>query len=97
MPSLCADRRWWCVQCKAVKANRMTFPEFRRALRQIAELLGVSQLDVIDRILASQGPLANNITLPKYVRAHDDRHNRTGVRTSRWRAAHHKHCSTVLC
>lgn len=57
----------------------MTYPEFKQALRHVAALIGVDREAVVDAIIASQGPLANNITLPKYVKCHDDRESWTGA------------------
>jgi hypothetical protein len=67
------------MQCKAFKSNKMTYPEFKVALGHIAELLGVDVDEVVTAIIASQGPLANNITLPKYIKAHDDKDAWTGA------------------
>jgi hypothetical protein len=67
------------MQCKEIKTNRMTFKEFKHALGHIAVMLGVDVDEVITAIIASQGPLANNITLPKYVKCHDDRDAWTGA------------------
>ena len=57
----------------------MTFREFKLALRHIADLLGVDVDEVTTTIIASQGPLANNITLPKYTRYHDSPEAWTGA------------------
>jgi hypothetical protein len=67
------------MQCKAFKSNKMSYSEFKVALGHIAELLGVDVEEVVTAIIASQGPLANNITLPKYIKAHDDKGAWTGA------------------
>lgn len=80
------------MQCKAFKSNKMTFSEFKVALSHIAALLGVDTDEVIATIFASQGPLANNITLPKYVKHHDDREGWTGT-SPQHRPLHQGHCT----
>ena len=79
------------MQCKAIRANKMTFQEFKQALQHIAVLIGVDKESVVDAIIASQGPLANNITLPMYVKCHDDRERWTGA------VLHRKPVSVALC
>jgi hypothetical protein len=61
-----------CMQCKGQKANRLSYPQFKLALRHIADKLGWDLETVHARIVNSQGPLVNNITLPQHVRQHDD-------------------------
>eukprot|EP00892_Ulva_mutabilis_P008527 jgi/Ulvmu1/6046/UM027_0023.1 len=59
-------------KCKHWKGGRMDFAGFQRALQHIAELLGVPEADVRRAVAASRGPLVNAVTLPRFVRLHDD-------------------------
>lgn len=59
------------MQCKGAKASKLTFGQFKMALRIIAEYLNWDVAAVHTRIAQSDGPLVNNITLPRYVKQHD--------------------------
>lgn len=61
-----------CVQCRHVKGSRMDFARFQQALQQIAELLGVPESDMRRAVATSRGPLVNAVTLPRFVRLHDE-------------------------
>lgn len=60
-----------CVQCKGTKTSKLTFGQFKMALKVIAEYLHCDLSAVHARIARSDGPLVNNITLPRYVKQHD--------------------------
>ena len=61
-----------CVQCKGTKSSKLTFGQFKMALKVIADYLRCDLASVHARIARSDGPLVNNITLPRYVKQHDN-------------------------
>ena len=67
------------LQCKTVGSKRLKFMEFKLALHHIAYHLNISGDEVGRMIVASAGPLANNITLPDYVKFHDNKGMYTGA------------------
>ena len=62
----------WVVQCKNPKEKKITFKEFKHALHMVSEFLGWPIAAVYSTIASSQGPLVNNITMPNYIKQHDE-------------------------
>lgn len=65
-------------QCKTVGTKHLTYVEFKLALAHVAYHLGRTVEEVSAAITASAGPVANGITLPEFVKFHDDRGMYTG-------------------
>eukprot|EP00892_Ulva_mutabilis_P012039 jgi/Ulvmu1/9207/UM005_0307.1 len=56
---------------KEQKSNRLSYAQFRDALKHIARMLDTDVEQIKAKIISSQGPLVNNITLPKFIKQHD--------------------------
>ncbi|DBA79157.1 hypothetical protein WJX77_005720 [Trebouxia sp. C0004] len=66
------------VKSKTKGSQKLTFPEFEKALELIAEKKGISLDDLKSKLTSASGP-KTQATTPDYVKFHDDKSTYTGV------------------
>ncbi|GAB4814005.1 hypothetical protein N2152v2_001051 [Parachlorella kessleri] len=67
------------MKAKARGERRITFDQFIQALEQCGEKKGQTLVEVVDRILQSDGPIVNNVTKADFCKFHDDKSYQCGV------------------